>query len=342
MALPITNRAVDCRVLESTPTFGMLEGMTLIKFTSILLLIIFLHGCSSGQSGRPCEWFAILQCPGDNTPEGNFRFAQPSQTGQTNLNPALIDTETKVGIEVLNFRKYWDANLITGTGRTGSAFSSTNTDGTFFGNIPIETFEDRNRRQNKNRPFKTRKRILAYSVKALSLVPLENKRDLFSLRLGANGRYNQDTGRISPGFGGGITIWRFFLGAAGFKDDFRDKVSQTTNRYRVSSYTASFMHQYLSVAYSFVYTHANNANKLKILSASSVLGPFIFSYGRRWEIQHEPAEMFERRAPPAVSEKTVRHFAGVQLNFFDRIFVGGYWNYYLLKGLTATVTLFLL
>lgn len=167
----------------------------------IFFLLFFLSSCASKSKPTICQYLKLDNC--NNSKRSLSRSAGaslPSVNSAAFNNPAAVALSRGLGIESIHYQGNAQIGLVTGTGRIGAAISNNPSDGTFFGNVPIETMNEYRERHVFEKPYETEKFSLATAVNILG----GKKKKGLQLDLGLI--YRRQTEIEKDYFGGGLII----------------------------------------------------------------------------------------------------------------------------------------
>jgi hypothetical protein len=122
-----------------------------------LLIIFFLFPVLTCAAERMCDKFDFLDCPDVFSGNRSGGASVPGQGPSLSTVPASIADIDRTGIELIKYEGSYDVNLVAGTGVIGFGFSTTNNEGAFFGNIPIESDQEYWIRKTNTDRYKSQK-----------------------------------------------------------------------------------------------------------------------------------------------------------------------------------------
>jgi hypothetical protein len=282
-----------------------------------------------------CDKFDFLDCPDVFSGNRSGGASVPGQGPSLSTVPASIANIDRTGIEIIKYENSFDVNIVAGTGVVGSGFSTTNNEGSFFGNIPIESNEEYwNRRTNTDK-YKSQKinGVLAFNL-------LGKKSKVFSASLGLIGKYNGETSKI--GGGAGATL-RFGLLSASYtrtRDDGKDG-NNLVSTYYTDSLSTGFKIANVAVDYTYIRNSTDYETNVRIFSISVFLKKLMLTYGKRSEDHGHPGIITSD--PLIVDSSDLKDrmaFLGVQYMFKKKFIFGIYHNYYLNNDLSLAFSAF--
>lgn len=306
------------------------------------LLLLSFSNAAFSKGKRICELIKSIPCPssfkGSRSSSGS---SMPSNSSSMNLNPSTVSIKEGAGVEIIHYRGYHDVNFVTGNGAVGSGLSTTNNDGTFFGNLPKETEEQYKTRKLQNVKHRNQKTTLATAIKILPLGKKKSRRFWTpEFNLGVIGKYN---GATKNGYGGGGFSAKlgFLTGAASRnKDDY--KISD--NAEIVEYYQDALSYGITIGGYSLEFTELYNRNaeeeRIKLITTTALFKNFMLTYGNRKEYSQRSRFNYDTENFD-ISWKKEYSFIGVQYSIAKRILLGVFYNYYLNEELSFGFTAFL-
>ncbi|MFT6068996.1 MAG: hypothetical protein ACJAT2_002241 [Bacteriovoracaceae bacterium] len=284
---------------------------------------------------RMCDKFDFLDCPDVFSGNRSGGASVPGQGASLSTVPASIANIDRTGVEIIKYDSSFDINLVAGTGVVGSGFSTTNNEGTFFGNIPIESDREFWNRKTNTDKYKSQK---INGVLAFNLLGKKNK--IYSASLGLVGKYNGETSKI--GGGAGLTL-RFGVLSASYTRTRDDGVDGDglVSTYYTDSLSAGFKIANVAVDYTLLKNSTDYQTTARIFSISIFLKRVMLTYGQRSEDHGHPVVL---TSDPLLVDSTDRKdhygFLGVQVMFKKRFIFGVYNNYYLNNDFSAAFSAF--
>ena len=312
-----------------------------MKFNKKILILLFtaIFYSETSNAQKLCEQFKFVSCPDSFNGSRNTSSASlPLNSAAMTSNPASMTVDRGFGAEIIKYRSYYDINLISGTGVIGSGFSTTNNEGSFFGNIPIEDINLYKARKINGDKYKSDKYT---GVFAVNLYGKKKKNsDRVTVNLGLIGKYNQVTSQYKRGLGLSLGLGPLSLGAARINDDYMDSSNQQIKEYTTTSATAGV--KVANVAFDFTYlkNDTETFSRVRLYTATVFLKNLMFSYGVRKEQTPYPkylpdTQTFDDDAP---NEDT---FMGLQYIMDKRFLANLFYNYYLLNELSLGISFFI-
>lgn len=317
---------------------------------SFFLSIAGAHAASS----EVCEVLNLPNCSGVQK-MGRRSSAQsiPSSATAAQFNPANVSHDRGVGVEAMYQPGQRPSfSFVTGTGKTGAALVSSKIENGFFGNRVIELEDDYFDRREDEDQFASEKQSLALGGALW-------KNSSFSFDVGALFKYNPAIKRVNPG--GGLSLrWGFVnFGASYYQDDvklkFRDLVDPRTGlpyeftfgddeyeeRFNVQSYFAGVKLANLFLDAGVIesrHKFYQDDTVIRLYSAALIWGNMLFNLAHRQE--DSPGWRYTEEG--LVDERKKHEtYGGVQYSFGQHIIMGVHYNYYLLREVAGSLTLFL-
>lgn len=269
--------------------------------------------------------------------------SNPSSGSQVKINPSAVPTEAGFGVEAILFKTDIDIALVRGLGRVGAAISPSNSEETFFGPPGFELPENYLARKYDSKKYPNQKVTLAA---AFSLI--DNKGSglgAFSLKLGAMGKYNKFTSNASPGGGLNGILGPFTFGGSIYSDETQldygiyGSTAKPTIAYQVQTYNVGLFLSSIILDYSHLALQNAEASTVTLLTASLLVKKFIITASKRIENSSRPSFNYETKV---LENKPTKEevFGGVQYSATKNIMVGALYNYYLMRELALTTTIF--
>ena len=271
--------------------------------------------------------------------------AKPSSSNAIHINPANVPTDKMIGIEGIYYKGEVDVSLARGLGRVGAAISPSNSEETFFGPPGLEPDSDLlDRKINKNK-YPSQKITLATAV---SLIDTSGSGfSKFSLSLGVMGKYHKFDSTTTGG--GGVTgVWGpFSFGYSRYADkyhlslkDYGQPDTYVTTDFDVESMSAGIYLGSVAVDYSLLELYMPNDRwEVKLVTASIFIKRGIFTVSVRNEDSARPSYSYTLNTLSTVRTKS-ETFLGAQLTAGSHLMIGAFYNYYLLREMSLSATLF--
>lgn len=283
--------------------------------------------CSSAfGADRMCDKFDFMDCPDVFSGNRSSGASVPGQGPSLSNVPASIANIDKTGIEVIKYEGSYDINLVAGTGVVGSGFSTTNNEGTFFGNIPIESDNEFWTRKIGTDKFKSNK---INGVIAFNLFGKSKSKRSISASVGLVGKYNSKTS--NPNGGLGVTLKGGPVSASYTRTRDDDITGDNeTVEYYTDSISAGFKIANVAVDYTYLRNSTSFKTYARIFSMSLFFKKMMITYGQRTEEHGHPSIVI--KDPLYVDPDDVQDryaFLGFQYMFKKRFIFGLYHNYYL-------------
>jgi len=285
-----------------------------------------------------CRLYETGCASGSSAPSAN-----PSTSNRVRVNPSAVPLEKSLGIEAIVYKSEGDFGLVRGLGRVGAAISPSNSEETFFGPPGFETPEDLLLRKKKTEKYPSHKVTLAGAFKLLG----NNRSGLqkFTLNMGLMGKFNSQTNVASPG--GGLTgvLGPLTFGYSVYQDETQLDFARygiypnPKIQYNVSAYTFGIFLNSIILDYSSLRIMTADPATVNITTFSVLLKKFIFTFSKRLEDSDRPNYNF--RTDQLITERTKEeYFGGIQYKANRRIMAGVLYNYYLMREISGSFTLF--
>ena len=300
-----------------------------------------------------CEVLDLKNCSGvSKMARRSSAQSLPSSSTAAQFNPANVSHDRGIGGEVMyQPGQAPTISIVSGTGKTGAALVSSKIENAFFGNRVIELDEDYLARREDSEQYDGEKQTLAASVALF-------KNRTGSLDLGVMGKYNPAIKRLNPGVGLSGRVWNFTFGASTYQDDvhlkFKDQTDLRTGipynllfeddeyseRFHVQSYFMGVKVKNLFVDVGHIHTRYRfypGEVDIHLYSAAYIYKKFLFNLALR----HENSPAWKFNGDDVVDEpRKTETYAGVQYSFTPWLIVGVHHNYYLLRELAMSATVF--
>lgn len=321
----------------------------------LILWFILLIPVSWSQAEGLCEVLQLKDCR-SVAKQSRRASAQslPSPIVAASINPANVSQDKGLGLETIYHPNNPLAfSLVTGTGKIGGAIISSTVENSFFGNrVPEIGIEEIERRVADKR-YESKKINTGFSFALF-------KNRKFGADLGIMAKYNQDTKRLSPGGGLSFRAGPINLGASLYKDDFRLKFKDLINPsgvpystiYGAETYDESFTVTNVTGGFRFrnfffdvgmiqtKYKFENNEpSKIMIFSGAFTWDRFLFNLALRKETSAAPQFNYSEDVLEPKKDKSAV-FGGVQYALNRFIILGVQYNYFLMKDVSFTGTVF--
>ena len=274
--------------------------------------------------------------------------ANPSTGNQIRINPSAVPTQKGYGLEAIYFNSEADFSIVRGIGRIGAAISPSNSDETFFGTPGLEITENLLDRKINEKKYPNQKVNLA-----TAFVLAEKNKSLFksyALKLGVMGKYNRLTKHVNAGAGLSGMLGPLTFGYSNYVDesllDYTLAGSTQTEiaKYRVQTYSLGLsvnsllldvsQLRYVDPQYDFT-----EESSVRIITLSFNIKKFIFTIADRVEESNRP--VFDENTK-MLKEQYVKkdNFQAIQYIASKHVTVGLLHNYYLLREMALTATVF--
>jgi len=321
----------------------------------MFLLLAFILGASAAETDL-CEILNLKNCPGaTRLVRRSSAQSMPSSSTAAQFNPANVSHDRGWGAEVM----YQPSNtpslsFVTGTGKAGAALVSSQIENAFFGNHVLELEPDYLERRLDKSQYESQKYTLAGGASLW-------KNKWFALDLGVMGKYHQELKQLNPGIGISGRLWTFTFGASTYRDDvfldlrgklYPESTTAYSDIYNSDTYSERFNVQnyFVGAHYKKVFFDAgviktryrfygrNNGDvMIHLYSLAGIWGKFLFNVAYR----HERSPQMRFDGEELVADKRKNEtYGGIQYSFNQHFIVGLHYNYYLLRELAVSTTLF--
>ncbi|MES2803566.1 MAG: hypothetical protein V4654_13815 [Bdellovibrionota bacterium] len=300
---------------------------------------------SSISFAKDLSCYIDVTC-GSGARSGNT--GNPSTGNQIRINPSAVPTEKGFGLEGIYFNSETDFSIVQGIGRIGAAVSPSNSDETFFGTPGLEITENLLDRKLNEKKYPNQKINLA-----TAMVLVEKNRSLFksyALKLGVMGKYNQLTKHTNLGAGLSGMLGPLTFGYSNYKDETLLNYSHAGSdsieiaKYQVQAYSVgmsvnSFLLDVSQLRYVDPQYDFEEESSVRIITLSFNYKKFIFTVSDRVESSHRPVynydtEMLEEQFTKKDNFQAIQYIASKHMT------LGLLHNYYLLRELAVTATVF--
>lgn len=323
----------------------------MINFLVVAFLLV--PGLAIAQQGVDlCEVLDIKNCAGVSRQQRrSSSLSLPSPNAAAILNPSTVSFDRGVGLELM----YHSSNpiafsFVSGTGRVGAAMISPSQENSFFGNRLPELDDEFLERNQDRKRYDPNKLNLALGAKLIGQKHV-------GLDVGMIFKRHNKVKKINPGGGASARLGPFHLGASVFKDDFyldyrgHEDANGTpytvlygTNNYSesftVRTYSTGLSYRGLSVDYAYLQSKTDlfsDDTLVRILSSSYRRGNFMFNLATRREDSGAPKFKSDKLIYSKSKNET---YAGIQYSYNKFFIFGLHHNYFLLREMAASVTLF--
>lgn len=336
-----------------------------MRILGITLLLIF-TSCARRSKPTICEYLKLDNCNNSKRSLSRSSGASlPSVNSAAFNNPAAVSMARGVGVESIHYQGNAQLGIVTGTGRIGAAISNNPSDGTFFGNTPIESMNEYRLRFLDKSPLEQDKLALATAV---NLFGGKKKKGL-QADLGLI--YKRHTEKEKDYYGGGLILSYNKFISIGFSQyddvhykDFRnqegivvDQFGNGTNviftndlynlidvEFTVTNTVFGLKFSNIALDYLLIRTTAKEEDDfdpitIQIYNASYFYRQWIFSYGTRFEKSF--TEVFDEELKQFITqEEKSDGFLGAQYATSNGFLLGIFHNYYLFDELSLGLTYF--
>jgi hypothetical protein len=277
----------------------------------------------------------------------NGSTSNPSTGSQVKINPSAVPTEAGFGIEGLFFKSEVDVSVVRGTGRVGAALSPSNSEETFFGPPGFEDQIKLYERKTLSEKYPNQKVTLAGAVSLVDHAGSGLR--TFSLKLGVMGKYNKLLKNISPGAGLNGVLGPLTFGGSVYNDEtqLEDPLvpggpNTTRIGYQVQTYNVGVFLSSLILDYSHLQLKIPDdpaISEVTLLTASLMVSKFILTVAKRTENSPRLSYNYQTKL---LEDKLIKEetFGGVQYKMNKNLMFGGFYNYYLLREISVSATLF--
>ena len=313
-----------------------------MRILSWLLIIIILSQQAWSDIDPNCYTKGTCM---DDSSSGRSSSSNPSTGNAIRLNPAAVPTEKGFGLEAIYYNTA-EWSIVQGLGQAGAALSPANSEETFFGPPSIEYNTDYLQRHIDGHKYESQKYTLATAFKLY-----KNKKSglsKFDLNLGIMGKHNKYTQRITPG-GGVSGSWgpvqfgySYYADETQLSPDMDASTRPAPSRYNVQTYNIGLFLASVILSYSNLQMKLEDGtlnSTESIWMASLFYRRFILSLANRTE---DSIREWYNPQTKALEVKQIKsdNFAGLQYKATQNIMIGAYYNYYLLREGSLSVTLF--
>lgn len=335
----------------------MLKLQFIIKSILAFLILIgisSLNSCSSRPSDNICVLLKLSHCEG--TGGRNIRRSSsqsiPSVSSASQFNPANVSQDKGFGTEIIyHFRQNPNFNFISGTGRVGAAFLSSQLENTFFSNHVPELEDDYFARLREYHYYKSKKTTFAGSFRLIG------NRNI-GMDLGLITKYNPEVRKINSGAGLALRLKFLTISSAFYRDDMDlnltnklnyDTMNTYSNIYNKQVYQESFKVLTMSAGINLkslfldagvIKTHYDFYNydqKITLYSATYIWDRLLFNYAQRTD--ELPRWYLENNIAKKQQVKK-NNFGSIQATLGKSVSVAIQYNYYLLEELSTAISVF--
>jgi hypothetical protein len=318
----------------------------------LVILVLMIPGAFAAQD--ICDILNLKNCTGVSK-QGRRSSSQslPSTGAAGNLNPANVSQDRGLGAEVIfQPNNPLNANIVTGTGRIGGAFLSTSLENSFFGNRVAELDVDRETREAKDKQYKTKKITLG-----LSAGLIKNKN--YGLDIGLIGKHHPKVKKLRAGGGLSGRAGIFTMGFSYYADDLFLNLENVVNpntgglysteynsptyqeRFFVRSFSAGLRIKSLFIDYGLIstkYKFLAEPTSVRLISAAFIYKSFLFNLANRTELS--PYWTIKDNMYLIPKKQRNENYGGVQYSINKYFLIGVHYNYFLLRELSFSTTVF--
>lgn len=336
-----------------------------MRWYVLILFSILFASCATRSRPTICEYLKLDNC--NNSKRSLSRSAGaslPSVNSAAFNNPAAVALSRGLGIESIHYQGIAQLGLVTGTGRIGAAISNYPSDGTFFGNIAVESTNEFRKRTVLKKAYEADKIALAT---AINIFGGKSKKGL-QLDLGLI--YHRQTEIEKDYYGAGLILsYNKFISfgyssytdihyqeLSGKFDDIYDQFGNPTSviyptdpniniseEYRVENTVFGLKFSTVAIDYIKIKTTSLEDSFdpvfIDIYNLSYFYRKWIFSYGRRFESSFK--EYYDKDLEEfIIQENKSDSFLGAQYATQNGFLLGAFINYYLHDELSLGLTYF--
>lgn len=317
---------------------------------TLLLLLVSIPLWASGPS--ICDIIDSPSCHGiTKQVRRSSSLSLPSPAAAANINPATVSFDRGFGLETIyQSNNSLVFNVASGTGKMGGALISNSLENSFFGNrVPEEEFDLIERRED-DKQYKSKKLTLALGTKVLRTRHL-------TLDVGVLAKRHSEIKKINAGVGVSGRVGWFTYGASYYQDDYRIGMNYWMAhepwRYRyvvinelydetihVTTYSMGLRIRNLTFDAGTIQTRFrlfDDTSKINLYSVGLYVKNLLFNYGIRSE--NSPIPKYDDGAI-SYAKKQSDTYAGIQCSLNKHIILGVQYNFFLLRELSATATIF--
>ena len=271
--------------------------------------------------------------------------AKPSQSNSIRINPSAVPTEKAIGIEGIYYKGEVDVALARGNGRVGAAISPSNSEETFFGPPGFESDVDLLERKQMAQKYPNQKTTLATAINLINVKGSGLKK--FSLNIGVMGKYHKPNSLVTGGAGITATLGPLSLGYSAYRDqahydgiDFGVPDEWIHEDYNVNTVSGGLFLGSIAIDYSLLQVIVpNDVYQVRLLTGSLFLKRGIFTVATRSEDSARSAYSYALNNLTTTRLKN-ETFLGAKLTAGSHFMIGIFYNYYLLRELSLSATLF--
>lgn len=312
-----------------------------IRFLSFLILssslyskslcdVLDLQGCNRWFSGGNLKSTSSAQSRG---------LSFPSTSSVSSTNPSRINTDRGFGVETIQYRGDYDFGVASGTGVVGGAFSSTTTEGSFFGNTSKELLSVFRERKLARKKLKGKKFTFATAFKIIGA----DDNDRFwkpTVNLGIISNYNEEVKKYGGGLGLSVIVGPFTLSGTRFSDTYRNPLNNNEIiKYYINTYSAGLRLFNISIEHTLINNFNDSRDEINLTTATVFTKFFMLTYGHRKEFSDFPRFDYHNTKFIAEREKD-DEFGGIQFTLGKNFLLGFFYNYYLNRNGSVSFTAF--
>lgn len=292
---------------------------------------------------QDCGIFDVSCIPGGESTEPSILKTRaelgrsfPDNNSAASINPARINIDKGLGIETIAYKGDIEANFASGNGRIGSAFSSSKTDGTFFGNTTKESTNAYETRKPARDAFDKNKQSFAFAYRIL-----RNKDDIFeyAFNIGYIVNYNKDTSLWGHGFGSSLTFGPLILSYSRQQDSYRNDNFSSEIEYYIDTYGFGLNIGDFSFDYIHIENNDNFNDKVDLITGTWFTDYFMLTAG--WRKEQSQLRDYDYELKSFKNSNVKKElFSGIQFSAGPYFLIGFYYNYYLNRNGSVSLTFF--
>lgn len=316
------------------------ENFLLIMLFILLQIVISSNAKVFAAEERLCDLLKVYECPDERSHYNqSVAASHPTSSSMNSVNPAAMNVNKGIGIEVIKYGVHYDASLISGTGKVGAGLAISFPEDTFFGNMSVESVDSYMRRVEKKEQYKAPKYSLATAL-SISKILFKRNNKYFDLKAGGIFKFHEKTKDLLVGGGGSVEFGPLSFGVATYKDQFVDRSINQEFKYRVRTNSVGLKLPYFAVDWIRFENQYPVNSKIYLTSISGFYKKLILSYGVRKEVSYRPEY---NRATSLFTFTTDKHanFIGIQFGLHKYFIAGLLYNYYLLNETSFVFTAFI-
>jgi hypothetical protein len=304
------------------------------------LLILFILWSPTVYGKALCEMYDWMACPSSlNGGRDSSNASAPTQSSGMQANPAALTVDRGFGAEMITYAGHYELAVVSGTGAIGGGFSTSNTEGSFFGITTTEDSIDQVERRLAKKPYESDRLTFVLAGNIFGRKK-KKKRKFISANIGLIAKHNKQTGNYNGGLGLSGTLGIFNFGYARYRDDHKDKLSGEESTYYNQSLSVGGKFANVAVDYIYMESHAFPVSYVRMLTATIFAKKAMFTYGLRSEY----SKFIKTSAfTQGVESKDPKNdtFMGAQYIFKKKVVLGIFYNYFLLREYSFGLSFFI-